>query len=127
MKNKKGFTLIELLAVMVILGVLAVIVVPTVVGNISRMKEVSYERLISNIEKITQLYIRNNKDDIAGIDTVGNIVNISLQNLVDSEGLKPPIIDPMTEKEISLTTAVLILVKPYNKYNVTVGPIIYNE
>ena len=38
MKNK-GFTLIELLAVIVILGILAAITVPTIVGLINGSKE----------------------------------------------------------------------------------------
>ena len=32
--NKKGFTLIELLAVIVLLGIVLVITVPTVIGNV---------------------------------------------------------------------------------------------
>ncbi|HHT37877.1 MAG TPA: type II secretion system protein [Mollicutes bacterium] len=125
--NKKGFTLIEVLSVIIILGVLSVITVPMIIGNIEETKKVAYEQLLENIEQTTQLYIRKNKDSIEGIKTVNNEVTISLQDLVDKEGLKTPVIDPKTEKEISLTTTVLILVKPKGKYEVTVGPFIYEE
>ena len=36
--NKKGFTLIELLAVIVLLGIVLVITVPTVIGNVRNNK-----------------------------------------------------------------------------------------
>ena len=86
--NKKGFTLIEVLSVIIILGVLSVITVPMIIGNIEETKKVAYEQLLENIEQTTQLYIRKNKDSIEGIKTVNNEVTISLQDLVDKEGLK---------------------------------------
>lgn len=122
---KKGFTLIEILAVIVIIGVLAIITIPAVINNIERSQEVAYENLVNNIEQTTQLYIRNNKDDIDGIYTAGNIITITLQDLVDSESLGAPIIDPRNKQEISLFTPVSVLVEPHGKYEVTVGPFGY--
>ncbi|MFA5408487.1 MAG: prepilin-type N-terminal cleavage/methylation domain-containing protein [Bacilli bacterium] len=124
---KNGFTLIELVAVVVILGVLAVIIVPIVMNNVDKTRETSYNQLISNIEQTTQLYIRNNKSTIPGITDIGNTVVITLEDLVITEGLKEPVIDPRSDREISLTTSVSILVKANGKYDVMVGTIIYNE
>lgn len=39
MKNKKGFTLIELLSVLVILGIIAVIIIPIATNNIDKSKK----------------------------------------------------------------------------------------
>ena len=47
---KKGFTLVELLATIVIIGVVALIAVPSVVDNIKLSKEKLYKTQIQNIE-----------------------------------------------------------------------------
>lgn len=125
--NDKGFTLVELLTVIIILGVLAIITVPMVMGNVDESKRISYEKLIKNIEQTTQIYIRNNKDNIPGIKTVDNVTSITLQDLVDKEGLKKPVIDPITEKTVSLTTPITIVVKERGKYDVEINDFIYEE
>lgn len=125
--NDKGFTLVELLTVIIILGVLAIITVPMVMGNVEESKKISYEKLIKNIEQTTQIYIRNNKDNIPGIKTVDNVTSITLQDLVDKEGLKKPVIDPITEKTVSLTTPITIVVKERGKYDVEINDFIYEE
>jgi prepilin-type N-terminal cleavage/methylation domain-containing protein len=122
---KKGFTLIELLAVIVILGVLATIVVPNVVNNITNAQETAHDRLITDLEQLTQLYIRDNKDEIAGIKTVGNVVTITINDLVTTQGLKTPVMDPLEDREVDLSTPISILVKPKSKYDVTIGPFVY--
>ena len=124
---RKGFTLVELLAVVIILGILVVISIPPVMQNLDKSRTASYEQLMATIEQTTQLYIRNNKDYIDGVNVVDNTFTITLQDLVTSENFKTPVIDPITEREIALTTPISILVKPLNKYKVTIGTIIYVE
>lgn len=48
MKNKKGFTLTELLAVLVLLAIIALIVVPIVLGDIYKSRENAHKRSIEN-------------------------------------------------------------------------------
>ena len=43
LQNKKGFTLVELLAVIVILGIILAIAVPTVTGIINNQRESAFE------------------------------------------------------------------------------------
>lgn len=50
LKNKKGVTLVELLAVIVILGIIAAIAVPTIGGLINRQKENAAQATLESIE-----------------------------------------------------------------------------
>ena len=50
MKKRNAFTLVELLATIVIIGVVAIIVVPTVINNIEESRIKLYETQIQNIE-----------------------------------------------------------------------------
>jgi type IV pilus assembly protein PilA len=124
---RKGFTLIEMLAVIIILGILAALAIPPIVKNMDQAREAAYEQTINNIEQTTQFYIRDNKQYMEGITTIDNRLTITLQDLVDKENLKTPVMDSRTDREISLETQINILVKALNQYEVTVGTIIYAE
>lgn len=124
---KRGFTLVELLAVIIILGILSAIVIPPVVDNINAVRNESYNQMVANVEQTAQLYARENKSVIPELNTVGNTITITLQTLVDKEGLSTPIIDKRTDQEISLATEVTITVLSRNKYKVELGTIQYIE
>ena len=57
---KKGFTLIELLAVLVLVGVLALIGSVSVTKLINSSKTKSYQKQINNIEKAAKIYVTKN-------------------------------------------------------------------
>lgn len=121
--NYKGFTLVELLAVIAIMGMLAVIMVPTISGVIEENKTNNSENLKKSIKSSARAYISDNRYEIKlddsscdntntrGITSIGTGEN--LQKITDSnirvsilvsEGyLKSSsgeIIDPKTNKSI---------------------------
>lgn len=57
LRNKKGVTLVELLAVIVILGIIAAIAVPTIGGLIERQRENAAAAEWDNIKEAARLYI----------------------------------------------------------------------
>ena len=63
--NYKGFTLVELLAVIAIMGMLAVILVPTISGVIKSNKENSLSNLKNSIKSSARAYISDNRYEIS--------------------------------------------------------------
>ena len=56
MKYNKGFTLIELIMVTIILGILAVVAVPKLVGTISSAEEASEQAVITELRSAVEQF-----------------------------------------------------------------------
>lgn len=54
MKNRRGFTLAELLGVIIIIGILALLIIPTIDNSITESKDSLYSAQINNIEKAAE-------------------------------------------------------------------------
>ena len=54
--NRKGFTLIELLAIIVVIGIVAVLVAPSIIKSFNTSKEKAYNLLINNIRTAGENY-----------------------------------------------------------------------
>ena len=68
MKNKKGFTLIELLAVIIILGILMIIAVPSVTKYISDTRKNGYVNTAKEIAGGARNFIHSGKEDFTNED-----------------------------------------------------------
>ncbi len=72
LKNKKGLTLIELIAVLVILGIIAAIAIPTIGNTISQQRQRAADAEWQNILTAGRLYIAEN--DTATTFSVDDLV-----------------------------------------------------
>lgn len=54
--NRKGFTLIEVLAVIVLIGIIGVLVIPSIIDTVNIGKKSSYELMIKNIVTASKMY-----------------------------------------------------------------------
>lgn len=60
MKRRRGFTLVEVLVVVVIIGMMAALVAPKVVGRGEEAKKTAAQVQISNLEQALDLYSLDN-------------------------------------------------------------------
>lgn len=96
---KKGFTLVELLATIIIIGVVALIAVPTVISNITAAREKMYTTQIQNIELAAKKWATEHINELDS--TYLNSSFISVQMLKDLEFLsKDKLKNPHTNEEM---------------------------
>lgn len=103
---KKGFTLIELLAVIIIIGVVALIVFPTVMESIEKSKQDLYEIQIRDIEEAGRKWATDSMEymDNTHLNTIG----VSLQSLIDAEYLqKSNVQDPRDKTKMNGCVTIL--------------------
>ena len=105
--NYKGFTLVELLAVIAIMGMLAVIMVPTISGVIEENKENSKKNLENSIKSSARAYISDNRYEIR-LDNQSCNNNITKREIVSINN------EIITESKI---TVKLLVDKGYLKSN----------
>lgn len=98
--NKKGFTLIELLAVIVVLGVVLLLAMPSILDSINASRDSSYKILIGNIKTAAETYYqeceygdlsdKNKYGNYACAITDGNTINTTIGALANTGILKVP-------------------------------------
>ncbi len=98
--KKKGFTLVELLAVIVILGVISLIVFPTVMNSIHKSKQNLYKIQVQDIEKAGKKWINEHMEYLD--DSHLNTIGVSLSSLIESGYLqKNDILDPRDKSRMN--------------------------
>jgi type IV pilus assembly protein PilA len=97
LKNQRGLTLVELLAVMVILGIIAAIAVPSIGKVIDNSKDKAQVANAHQIVDAAKLYV--NSGEKAVPTTNGGTATIKLSELI-TEGLLEEIKDPKLDNKV---------------------------
>lgn len=83
---KKGFTLVELLGVIVVLGIILVVTVPSVIDTLRRSNANENAAYLTRLYTGAETYLEMNRESYDQLDTVGGRVDIPIKVLMD-EGL----------------------------------------
>lgn len=89
MKNKKGFTLIELLGVMVIMGFLLLIVLPSLMKAGDNAKLRKFDEYYNLVKEASKLYATSVKSEELGDSKNEGCLRFSLGELEEQELIKP--------------------------------------
>ena len=115
---KKGFTLIELLCVVIILGILLILAIPSITNILNNEKNNISSKMEEIIFQSGELYIQDNSSIYTKVD--GNVYCIQFNNLIDEGYLSNPLNDPVTNKSIDTSKYIKVSVEDQNyKYSIT--------
>lgn len=115
--NKIGFTLVELMGVLVILGVLSVILVPTITNVLKDNDEKLYEIQLQNIILSAKNFGSDNMHILPIEDEPTKI--LTLGQLKKSGYAEKSIVNPKTKKEFS-NCMVIEITRVSNSYEYTI-------
>ena len=110
MEGKKGFTLIEIIAAVIIIGVLALIVVPSVSNYIFNSRNTAYnahEVSMEEAAKSMTVEVINGKDNF-NLPRSGNFTNVTLKELINKELIKS-IQDPQSGEKCNEEMSYVII------------------
>lgn len=95
---KRGFTLIELLAVIVVLGLIAVVITPVITDILNDSREDAYQKQVDNLIKAANTWSIKNPDKLPSTD---NKIFLSLDTLTEDGIVEDDeIINPKTRKKM---------------------------
>lgn len=111
---KKGFTLVELLAVIILLGVVGLIAVPTVNSVIEKSRKRAHDMQIKEIEKAAKSWAANNLDALTHDSTyyleVRTLIN---EGYISNE----EVLDPADSNQYLDDCVRIVYISEYNNYD----------
>lgn len=106
-KDEKGFTLIELLAVIVILGIIAVIAVPLISNIISNSRTNADLNTANQVYNAARMYVIGEQNGDFSNTTGSTTKTITIKTLIDSGYLESTILLPSTKAALDQTGTVI--------------------
>ena len=83
--KKSGFTLIELIGIVVIIGLILLVAVPTINNVIEQGEENKKQEALNNIYMATENYLMANYDEYSSLDNIGASEYIYVMDLINQQ------------------------------------------
>lgn len=103
--KQKGFTLVELLAVIIILGAISLVVVPSIQRSLNKSNDQAYTAQVSNIESSAKNWAADHLDLLPNN---GGSTTVTIGELIDGNYLEKDIQNPKTKEAFPRDTRVII-------------------
>lgn len=116
MERQKAFTLVELLGVMVILGAILLVTVPSITKTLKNRKEEEYQRFLSDIYLAAESYVGTRKDNYTEIDSSGRGV-VELKELIEAGYISENKVNPKTQEVINPLETVMVMKQTDGTYS----------
>lgn len=116
--NKKGLTIVELLAVLVVIGLMAVVIFPVITGNINDSQNKTNEIQKASIKEAAESYVADN----VGLNIFLNkdTEEITLNTLIENGYLTGDYSNPKNGKDYDLINSKVTIKKENNSYIYTI-------
>lgn len=122
--NRKGFTLIELLAVIVILGLVMIVTIPSVINTVKASRQGAYEDALIIIEKyVNDEYIKCQIDPESNDDYNSELFDENCQLLSDNN-IVSDIILSKTGYNDDIQSVIMQMNNDSEEYEVLYAPVI---
>lgn len=118
--NKKGMTLVELITVLVVIGMIAVITIPTIIKTINKSKEQTTDIQEASIKEAAESYVAENIGKTINFTEADNEEVINLNTLIEEGYLKGELKNLKTNKEYDLVNSKVTIKKENNSYIYTI-------
>lgn len=112
--NSKGFTLIELIAIVVILALIFFISFPQILNITKADEEKKYSNMVENLCLAGESYISANIENFNGLTTVGNKIELTIQELINYGNVDKNMKNPKTNNSIKNDTLLYSVLSDYS-------------
>ncbi len=105
----RGYTLIEVLAVIFVLGLISLLVFPSLILTMKDNDDVRYQEFVKAIKLTAEVYIETN-ESVFNLEEVDDFVIITIADLVDAGLYNERTQNPLTKETVGLEEEIKVIV-----------------
>lgn len=117
MNKNKGFTLVELIGIVIVLGLLVIIGIPSLIKTMKVNQNREYEVFEKNLFLATETYVANHIEEIDELKVVGGTYYVFTSYLLEEKLIKQKnLYNPKTKRNLTDNAAIKVTVSEDSSY-----------